>query len=197
MVIHRCAGLLQHLAQGALRHGRVFPGGGKALRQIGICVFEVGQPDIHIPGQGFYGGNGFIAAGIIGDRQRQTVRTGQIQGMSYLGQILRSSYKIDVAGPFALQPQKDLCQVLHGDGFADTFLADGIILAITAAKRAAAEKHSAAAADIFWGTAQAGLFPVMQGGTSHQQAVIGAAITGLTGCAVGTAGAGAEMTAMR
>ena len=196
-IIDRRAGLYKHLAQGGICHGGVILCAGKLRRQRAVAILIVGKPDVHIPGQCADSLNGFIAAGVVDNRQGKARRSGSIQCLCHPGQIVGRRDQIQIFGAAVLQLHKNIGQPLGGDRLAHLTLTDGVVLAVAAPQGAAAEKYRAAPGGGIGVAAQAGLLPVVQGGAGHPQGIIGPAEAPLPCGAVGPAGPGAKGTVVR
>ena len=184
----RMSGLCHHGFNGGLCLCKVVRRRGKLCRQGRGYIFQIGQPDVDVPAPGFHALHRLVTAGIAQDRQVQTLCTRNVQRGNDPGLPLPRRDQIDVVGTLRLQVQKDFCQMFNGDLPAEAFGADGIILAEAAFEGAAGEKHRAAAPC----TADAGLFPVVQGRTGGFQGAACTAESGASGSTVGSAAARTE-----
>ena len=103
------------------------------------------------------------------------------------GQPLSHCDQIEILGALALQCQKDIGKARDIDFLAQTFLTDGIVLAIAAFEGTAGKKYGTAAGLRVGRATQTGLFPMVQCGACHQQFAACAALAGFSCQTVGAA----------
>ena len=190
-VCNRRSGLGDHLCDGLGGKGEIVFCLGIAGRQNRAVVFQVGKPDIHIGGQGFYDFWSFIAAAVA-DHGNGKFRSGQIKGRGDGRQVVGRGDQVDVVGVLGLKAEKDGGQLPDRNLFAKTLVADDVVLAETAPQGASAEKDGSAAMD----SADAGLLPVVKRrpGDLGLCSALAESLLLLAGklCSVGAALAGAE-----
>ncbi len=105
----------------------------------------------------------------------------KVQGWQNGREILGGSDETDVVRALVLQPQEDIRQFPYRQCFAESFMADFIILAVAAAQGTAGEENRAAAA----GSADTWLFP----GVKHRQGGHGLAAAPAAACSLGSVNA--------
>ena len=156
------SGLTIHFPNGSQSHLRIIRRGGIGSRQLRVGIFEVRQINLHLAlqlPQTFHA----VIAGAVPHHGNPQIHP--LQNVCNHGNVVTGRDQIDVVNPLVPQPEKNIPQLVSGDGFSCFSSADFMVLAEYAPQITPGKENGSGAS----GAGNAGLLTEMGGGAGNQR----------------------------